>query len=182
MHVVLDRKDEASRPLLGNAVNADVEPHRRVERRVLVDHEVLELVGERVAVGLAREIAALEAGACDGVDHPVDHLLHAPFTDRRAELAAEVLGRHDVRGGLRPELGYFDALLLEDVAALSGDHRVAKLPLDLVIRVNALAREAATEPKAEWFGVLDGHLCDVGDGHVRAPLESRDVRCARDHL
>src|SRR5947208_11641155 len=46
------------RALLGDPADADVEPHRRVERRVLVDHEVLELVREGVAVGRAREVAA----------------------------------------------------------------------------------------------------------------------------
>ena len=112
-----------------------------------MDHEVFELVGEDVTVGLTREVAALQARARDRVDHAVDHLLDAPLADRRAELAAEVLGRYDVRRGLRPELGYLDALLLEDVAAFAGDCRITKLPFELVVRMDTRPGEAAGEPK-----------------------------------
>jgi hypothetical protein len=175
VHVVFDREDEARARLLGHTLDADVEPHRRVEGSVLMDHEVLQLVGERVAVGGAREVAALEAGASDGVDDAVDHLSNARLAFGRSELAAEVLRGDDVRRGLRPELGDLDALLLEDVPVLAGNGRVAELPLDLVVRVDALAGEEAVDPEPFGLGAVNGFLRDVGDCHVRAPLESREV-------
>ena len=55
------RQDEARRRLLGHARHADVEPHRRVERRLLRDHQVLELGAERLGLVVVDEVAALDA-------------------------------------------------------------------------------------------------------------------------
>src|SRR5712691_10648251 len=73
----------------------------------------------------------------------------------------------------------FDALLLEDGAALATNRRVAELPLDLVVRVDALAGKVTLDPEAFRLGALDGFRRDVCDCHVRRPLESREVRAAR---
>ena len=72
VHRVVDPEDEARRRLLRNPRDADVEPHRAVERRPLRDEHVLQLGGERGALGVVGEVAALGAPAGDRVDHPVD--------------------------------------------------------------------------------------------------------------
>src|SRR5438034_8031897 len=125
-----------------------------------MEDEELQLVGECVPVRRAREVTALEPGASDRVDHAVDHLLDTPLPLRRAKLAAEVLRGDHVRRRLGPELGNFDVLLFEDVAALAWDGRVAELPLDLVVGVDALAGEAAVDPERFRPGVLKGFLAD----------------------
>src|SRR5262249_48098443 len=60
---------------------------------------------------------------------------------RRVELAAEVLLGYDVRGVLRPRLRELDVLLLERDLVAVADPRVARLPLDLLERVDAGLRE-----------------------------------------
>ena len=92
---------------------------------MLIDHEVLQLVAEDLSVRFGGEVRALDPPRCDLVDDAVDHLLHAPLALRRGELPTEVLGRDHVRRGRGPELRHLDASLLEDVAALARDHRVA---------------------------------------------------------
>src|SRR5438093_3245944 len=135
-----------------------------------MDHQVLELVGERVAIGFAREVTRRETGPRDRVDHAVDHLLDAPLPRLGAELPAEVLRGHDVGRGLRPELRDLDPPLLEDVPAFPWDHRVTKLPLDLVVGVDPLAGEPALDPQAPLLDRACGTLPYLGDCHVRAPL------------
>ena len=57
-----------------------------------------ELVLEDLGVVFGGEITVLAAGVAVGADDPVDQLLQAPLTLRRAHRAAEVLRRDDVRG------------------------------------------------------------------------------------
>ena len=52
-------EDEAGAGLLGHALDADVEPHRAVERRPLGDEDVLQLVAEGLGLGVVDEVAAL---------------------------------------------------------------------------------------------------------------------------
>ena len=61
VHRVVDGEDEARRRLLRHAGDADVEPHRAVERRLLGDDEVLQLGVERVGLAVVDEVAALDA-------------------------------------------------------------------------------------------------------------------------
>src|SRR5207237_5396768 len=111
-------------------------------------HEVLQLIGEdrgAVAVG---EVALLTAPPRDRVDDPVDHLADTGLARRGAELAAEIFGGDDVRGGHRPERRDLDGLLFEDVPALTGYHRIAALPPDRVVRVDPVLGEEALEAEA----------------------------------
>ena len=112
VHRVLDREDEARRALR-LLLEADVEPHRGVERGELVDEDRLELGLEGLGLFVVREVAALTAPAGGRVDDPADHLAHGALALGRAHAAAEVLLRDDVRRGLRPEPGELDALLVE---------------------------------------------------------------------
>ena len=66
--------------LLRHACDADVEPDRRVERGPLGDHEVLELVAERLGLALVDEVAVLVAPRGDRVDDAVDDLLAATLS------------------------------------------------------------------------------------------------------
>ena len=136
LHRVVDREDEAG-AALRLRLEADVEPDRGVERRVLVDEDRLELGLEGVRLLVGREVAALAAPAADRVDDAADHLLDGALALGRGHAAAEVLLRDDVRRGLRPELRELDVLLLERRAVLARDVRVAKLPLDRVERIDA---------------------------------------------
>jgi hypothetical protein len=72
------------------------------------------------------------------VDDAADQLLDRTLAIRRADVAAEILRDYDVGGLLRPRLGHLDLTLLEDDAALlAADDRIAKLPFDLVERIDA---------------------------------------------
>ena len=74
LHGVVDVQDKASACLIWFTVNADVEPHRRVERRLLVDDQVLELGVEGLGFSLVDEVAILAAPRRDRIDHPVGDL------------------------------------------------------------------------------------------------------------
>ena len=88
--------------LLGHAGDADVEPHRRVERRLLGDEQVLELGVEGLGLGVVDEVAALEAPLGDGVGDPVDDLAQRRLPLGGARRAPEVLLGDDVGGVHRP--------------------------------------------------------------------------------
>ena len=60
VHRVLDRVDEAGRALR-RLLEAAVEPDRAVERRLLVDEDVLQVVAERLQVLVAREVLLFAA-------------------------------------------------------------------------------------------------------------------------
>src|SRR5262249_35358179 len=119
LHRVLDRVDEAGRALR-RSLEADVEPHRRVERRLLVDEQVLEIVRERLEIVVAREVLLLLRPAGDGLDDTADQLLDPLFTLGSADLPAEVLGDDNVGRLLRPEPGDLDVALLEDDLSFLG--------------------------------------------------------------
>src|SRR5207344_745365 len=127
--------------------HAHVEPYRRVERRLLRHEQVRELVREDLRVLVAREVAALAPPTGDRVDDATDELADARLALRRAERTAEVLLRDDVGGVLRPGDRELDVTLLEGVAALLvvGDDGIARLPLDLVERMDAVTREIPLE-------------------------------------
>ena len=139
VHRVVDREDEARAGLLGYALDADVEPHRTVERRPLRDEDVLQLVVERLDLGRVDEVAAVDAPPRDRVGDAVDDLAQRRLARRGAERAPEVLLSDDVGGIERPTDRELDVELLEgDRAVLPvADPRVAALPLDLVIRAHA---------------------------------------------
>lgn len=143
--------------LLWHTLDADVEPHRAVERCPLGDQDVLQLVVERIGLGLVGEVAAFDAPGGDGVGHAIDDLLERPLALGKAQRAAEVLLRHDVGGIERPVGGELDAQLLERNRAVLpvGDPRVATLPLDLVVRVNPGAVKWRVIPMERRSGAND---------------------------
>jgi hypothetical protein len=147
VHPVVHGEDEAGGGLLGDARHADVEPHRRVERGLLGDEEVAELLVEDPGLLDVDEVAALEAPLGDRVGDPVDDLAQGALALGRAGGAAEVLLGDDVRGVHRPGGGELDAELLEGDRPVQvvRDAGVAQLPLDLVVRVDALGREVAAD-------------------------------------
>ena len=103
----------------GRSLEADVEPDGRVERGVLVDEEMLELVGEGLEVVFAGEVLLPARPGRDRVDDAADELVDAALALGRADLPAEILGDDDVGRLLRPEPGHLDVALLEDDFALS---------------------------------------------------------------
>ena len=60
-HRVLDGEDEAGAALLGDALHADVEPHRRVEGGLLGDEQVLQLSAKGLGLFLVDEVVGLDA-------------------------------------------------------------------------------------------------------------------------
>ena len=104
LHRVLDPEDEAGRALRA-LLEADVEPHRRVEGRHLVEQDVGQLGLERRRVLVGGEVAALAAPAAIVPGDPADHLLDRVLARGRSELAAEVLLGDDVGRVLRPAFG-----------------------------------------------------------------------------
>ena len=85
----------------------------RVERRLLVDDQVLQLVAERLCLLVVDEVAVLHAPLADRVDDPVDDLAQRRLPLRGAEGPAEVLLGEDVRGVDAPGRGHLHAELLE---------------------------------------------------------------------
>ena len=131
---------------------AAVEPHRAVERALLVDQEVLELVGEGLQIGVGPEVVLPPGPLGDGLDHASDQLLDRPLAFRRAHLAAEVFRDDDVRRLLGPEARHLDVALLEDdLALLVADDGGPQFPVDLVKRVDAGPGEIPRE--------LETNLC-----------------------
>ncbi len=116
LHGVLHGVDEAGRALR-RLLEAAVEPHGTVERALLIDQEVLEVVAERLQVVLGGEVLLLASPARDRLDHATDKLLDGAFALRCADLPAEVFRDDDVRRLLRPETGELDVALLEDQLA-----------------------------------------------------------------
>ncbi len=154
LHGVVDGQDEAGADLLG-LLGADVEPDRRVEAEHLVEESVRQLVLEDVGVVLGGEVAVLLAGGAVGEHHAVDDLLEAPLALRGADGAAEVLGRDDVDGVDRPEVGELDAALLEVDRPVTpvGHDDVTPLPADRVVRVHARSGVDALHPQAALRGL-----------------------------
>jgi hypothetical protein len=155
VHRVADRVDEARRALR-RLLEAAVEPDGAVERALLVDQQVLQLVAERLQVGVGPEVLLFLRPPRNRVHHPADELADRPLTLSRPHRPAEVLRDDDVGGLLRPELGNLDVVLFEDdVALLVADDGGPKLPHDLVKRVNAGACEVARKFEAgRRFGAL----------------------------
>ena len=135
--------DEAGRALR-RLLEAAVEPHGAVERALLIDQQVLQVVTERLQVVFRGEILLLARPGGNRVDHPAHQLPNGPLTLRRADLPPEVLGHHDVRGLLRPELRKLNIPLLEnEFTPLVGNDGGAQLPLDLVKRIDAVLGKGA---------------------------------------
>src|SRR6516165_2048771 len=148
VHRVVDGIDEARRAL-GRFLEPAVEPDRAVERRFLVDEDVLQVVAEGAQVLIARKILLPAAPVRDGAYDAADELLDAVLTAGRANLTTEVLRRDDVGGLLRPGLRDLDVALLEDdLAAFVADDGVAQLPLHLIKGVNARGREKSRKSQA----------------------------------
>jgi hypothetical protein len=124
-----------------------VEPDRRVERDHLMEEQMGQLGLEDLAVLVGREVAAFAAPLRRRLRHAIEQLTHRMLALGASQRAAEVLLRDHVGRQLRPELRHLDVSLLEsDLARARRDHRVAQLPLDLVVRVHARFREAPPEP------------------------------------
>ena len=129
----------------GLLLEADVEPHRRVEGGHLVQQDVGELRLEGVAVLGGGEVAALAAPVGDRAGDAADHLLDRALARGRVELAAEVLLGDDVGRVLRPAARELDVALLEGDLVAVADARVADLPLDGVEGVRLRRREVAMD-------------------------------------
>jgi hypothetical protein len=135
-------------------LDADVEPHRTVEGRLLMQQQVGELIAERVGVRRGCEVALRFTPAADRAHDAPDHLPDAVLTIGAAEGAAEVLRDDDVGGELRPSGRNLHIVLLEDdLALLVLDDGAAPLPLD----------------------ALEGIL--VGDGEVASYDQAGSRRC-----
>ena len=143
LHGVFDPVDEARRALrIG--LDADVEPHRRIERHLLRHQQVAKFGAVVVRGFLIREVAVLHAPVGDGVGDPADELAHRALPIGRAELATEVFLHHHVRRGLAPRFRHLHIALLEDdLAALAHDAGGPHVPLDPAESVVAWPGEKA---------------------------------------
>ena len=140
-HRVVDGIDEARRALR-RLLETAVEPHRTVERRLLVDEQIFEIVAERLQRCIRGEILLLARPVGNRADDAADQLFDRVLAVRRADMAPEIFRDNNVRRLLRPGLGHLDAALLEDDGALfAADDRIAEFPFDLIERVNACGRE-----------------------------------------
>ncbi len=133
-HVVLNGIDEAGGALrLG--LNADVEPHGRIESHFLLDEKMRQFVAEGIARGVRGEVAAFFTPADDRVGDAADQLPHRSFALGRVQLAVKIFRSDYVCSSLRPGLGYFYILLTENrLAFIIADQCGALFPFDFVVR------------------------------------------------
>ena len=142
----MNRQDEA-RAALRLLFGTDVEPDRRVERRLLRDQQMGQLFGEHAGIGVRGEVPVARSPPRDGVDDPADHLANGTLALGGSELSAEILLSDDVRGVLGPGRGEFHAPLLERVAAflVVGDDGIPDLPRHLVEGMDPFSGEVPLE-------------------------------------
>jgi len=149
IHRVVHRVDETSGNLGPLARYAEVKPNWRVERHVLMQEQVAQLVVERVRVGVGGEVAVLLAPIIDGIGDAGDQLSDGVFALRRADLAPEIFGDNHFGGKLRPRGGNFAVFLLEHDAALPvRDRRRTLVPLGRRVDIRARLGEQTLEADA----------------------------------
>src|SRR5262249_12969996 len=119
-------------------LEAAVEPHRAVERRLLVHEDVLEVVAERLKILFARKIFLDARPAGERIDDAADQLFDAVLAFGRSNLPTKILGDDDVGRLLRPESRNLDVTLFEDdLTALVPNHCGPAIPFDFVKRIDA---------------------------------------------
>jgi hypothetical protein len=144
----------------------DVEPHRRIERAVLVQAQPGQLVVKNLAVRLA-EITVRNAPIRNRPGDAVDELAHGGFALGGVLFAVKIFRDDDLGGEHRPGLGHLDVFLLEnDLAGVVGDFGGALVPFDLVERLdlgvaeNALDAQRFLADRFGWFhGAAGGDFC-----------------------
>ena len=145
---VVHRVDEACRALRPR-LDADVEPHGRVEGCGLVHQQPGELVGEGGGVLLAREETVLARPARDRAHDADEHRADAAFARRGAEAAAEVLRRDHLDGGVGPGGRSLHAVLPKELAAPRvAEDDVAPVPGHALERIDAGSGPAAGHGEA----------------------------------
>ncbi len=132
----------AHRPLHAVLViEPDVEPHRRIERGVLVQAQPGQVAIEVPGVLRRGEVAVLQAPVGDRPADAVDQLPHALLALAGVHFAVEILVGHDVGGQLRPGGGDLAIALLEDhLAPFALDRRGAQVPGDRVEGIGRVGR------------------------------------------
>ncbi len=175
VHRVLHRVDETG-GALRRRLEAAVEPDGTVERGLLIDEDVLQVVAERLEILVARKISVRARPVGDRGHDASDELLDAALALGRSDLAPEILRHHDVGGLLRPELRHLDVTLLEHhFAAFVADDRRALLPLDLVERIDAGLGEEPGECQAGRLRRVLARAAVGWLGTSRAGRRPRDV-------
>ena len=151
-------------------IEPDVEPHRRVERAVLVHAEPGQLVVESLGRFRVCEIAVLDAPVGDRAGDAVDELAHRSFASALVrigavgDVAVEILRDGDLRGELAPALRHLDVFLLEDhLAAVVGDFRGAAFPFDLVEWRDGRIAEHPLETQTAIFLSFHRFFCRAAD-------------------
>ena len=111
-----------------------------------MEQDVLQIVAERLQIRLGGEISLRPPPAGNRLHHAANQLPHAMLAPRGPQLATEIFRHDDVGRLLRPGAGHLDIALLEDdLAALVADDGRARLPFNLVERIEACLREEAGE-------------------------------------
>ena len=129
-------------------VEADVEPHRRVECAVLIHAEPRQFIVENLAVRLA-EVAVLHAPVCNRAADAMNELADRHFPLGRVLFAVKIFGNDDLCREHRPRARHFDVFLFEDdFAGVVSDLGRAPFPFDLVERRDFRVAEDAIDPKA----------------------------------
>src|SRR5581483_10330934 len=160
-------------------LHPDVKPDRRIEARLLRQHQVRQFGPEILGVRGAGEITVLQTPAGDGVHHTTDKLPHAVLALRSPDLSVKILARNDVRGRLRPVHRYLDIALLENNGTfIVADGRRTRLPLDFVVRclpgLQTRGEIAGKYYPGFGFGVFD-HFFHFG---THADGQLSHVRCS----
>ena len=115
-------------------LHAHVEPHRRVEARLLVQRQVGQLGTEVFGIVERGEIAVVDAPLRDRVHDPMNDLRDAAFPLRRSHASMKILAGDDVGGRLRPVGRDLNVLLFKDEGPfVVADRSRAPLPAQFVV-------------------------------------------------
>ena len=183
-------EDEAGAGLLGHALDADVEPHRAVERGPLGDEDVLQLVAERLRPRRRRRSSRPRGPTSVMVSttrsmtwRSDDSRSGVPSVPRKYFWATMLVALTD------HDDGELDAELLEGDGAVLPvrDAGVATLPDDLVVRIDARRGEQPTEadssdrPIGRWqsFGEAPETCDSLQEIVTKIVTETVIERCRR---
>src|SRR5262245_11158916 len=170
---------------------ADVEPHGRIERAMLMQAEPGQVTIESLGVVFAGKVAVGFSPVGDRARDAMNKLPHAALALRRAVFAIKILAHDDIGGQLRPERRNLSILWLEhQLAVFVLDLRAAQFPLHRVERIGDISR-AEFGVDFQPLGKLaeSVHLCTValgggrtgrdGTSHASAPSSNEKDRPLR---
>src|SRR3954452_14863152 len=114
--------------------HSNVEPYRRVEARLLGQHQMCQIHPEVLNVFFCRKVVAVPTPVRNGIDDAMNELRYARLAFRSANPPMKVLAGNNVRCCLRPLGWNFNIPLLKyDGAFVAADRGISEFPRDEIV-------------------------------------------------